>query len=86
LQSCRNRIRRKTVAGRFEKAKKYTEKYKEKLLPCKECGGTDIRIVSDRMMFLKPRDGWSVCCGEPKCDCTGVYSSVKEAVKRWNER
>lgn len=73
------------MAKRFEKAKEYTEKYRNELLSCKSCGNTDIRIVSDRTIF-PPKDGWSVCCMTESCDCTGVYTSVKEAVKRWNQK
>ena len=72
------------MAKRFQKAAEYTAKYKNELLLCGECGGTDIRIVSDRMMNAA-RDGWSVCCAHPCCDCTGVYTSVKTAIRRWNE-
>ena len=72
------------MARRFEKAKEYTEKYRGVLLPCRHCKNTDIRIVSDRMIF-PAKDGWSVCCATHACDCTGVYTSVKAAVQRWNE-
>lgn len=74
------------MAKRFELAKAYTEKYRSKLLPCKHCGNTDIRIVSDRTVFQPSKNGWSVCCMTTSCDCTGVYTSVKEAVKRWNQK
>lgn len=73
------------MARRFEKAKEYTERFKSVLLPCKHCGNTDIRVASDRMMFPKPKDGWSVCCATHACDSTGVYAKVMEAVNRWNE-
>lgn len=72
------------MANRFERAKVYTEKYRDILLPCKYCGNTDVRIVSDRTIF-PPRDGWSVCCSTPKCDCTATYTKVKDAIQRWNE-
>lgn len=72
------------MANRFEMAKKYTEKYKQILLPCQFCGNEDVRIVSDRSVFGS-RNLWGVCCQTPKCDCTGSYISVKDAVKRWNE-
>lgn len=72
------------MAKRFEKAKAYTEKYKNQLLPCRCCGNTDIRIESERMIFAA-RDGWSVTCSTHACDCTGVYTKVVDAVKRWNE-
>lgn len=75
------------MAKRFEKAKEYTEKYKNQLLPCRYCGNTDIRIVSDRTIFPSPsRDGWSVCCSTKSCDCTNVYTSVKKAIEAWNRR
>ena len=72
------------MARRFEKAKEYTEKYRGVLLPCRICHNTDIRIVSDRMIFAA-KDGWSVCCATHSCDCTGVYTSVRVAVQKWNE-
>lgn len=71
------------MAKRFEKAKYYTQKYKSILKPCKYCGNTDIRIVSDRTMF-PPKDGWSVCCMTDKCGCVGIYTSVKKAIELWN--
>lgn len=74
------------MAKRFELAKKYTEKYKHLLLPCRYCGNTDIRIVSDRTVFTKPTNGWSVCCATSACDCTGVYTHVKDAIETWNRR
>lgn len=73
------------MAKRFEKAKEYTEKYKSVLLPCRYCHNTDIRIESERTIF-NPRDAWSVTCSTPKCDCTRAYTSVREAVRVWNER
>lgn len=73
------------MAKRFERAKAYTEKYRAVLLPCRYCGNTDIRIVSDRTGLAPSRDGWSVCCQTEKCDCTGTYKSVRDAVNRWNE-
>ena len=73
------------MAKRFDLAKRYTEKYKSALLPCRFCGNPDIRIESDRMMFPVPRDGWYVCCSTRACDCTGTYSGVRDAIKRWNE-
>lgn len=72
------------MANRFKKAKEYTERYRGLLLPCCFCGNTDILIVSDRMIF-PPKDGWFVACSTPKCDCTGTYSKVKDAIQRWNE-
>lgn len=73
------------MAKRFVKAEEYTRKYKDSLKPCKYCGNADIRIVSDRMVY-PPGDGWSVCCMTPKCDCTGIYKSVKMAIEAWNKR
>ena len=73
------------MAKRFEKAKYYTEKYKNILNPCKYCGNTDIRIASDRSILEKPCNTWSVVCTTPACDCTGEYTSVNEAIKHWNE-
>lgn len=72
------------MAKRFELAKKYTKQYQDSLLPCGVCGNTDVRVVSDRSIF-GARDTWSVCCSTHGCDCTGPYTSVKEAVRRWNE-
>lgn len=72
------------MAKRFEKAKEYTEKYKNILLPCRICGNKNIIIVSDRMIFPS-KDAWSVCCSTHNCDCVGNYTSVKEAIKKWNE-
>ena len=71
------------MAERFKKAKYYSEKYKSILKPCQECGNTDIRIVSDREVF-PPKDAWSVCCSTDKCECTGLYTSVKKAIEAWN--
>lgn len=72
------------MAKRHEKAKHYTAKYKHMLAPCKYCRNTDICISSDRDMF-PPRDVWTVNCKTEKCNCTGTYTSVREAVRRWNE-
>ena len=70
------------MANRFEKAKEYTQKHKNALLPCKWCHGTDIRINSDRQMFPKPRNVWSVDCSCGNC----VYGlpHIKDAISRWN--
>lgn len=72
------------MSKRFELANQYTEKYKCFLKPCRHCGNTDIRIVSDRSCFDPKHNYWSVVCSTPKCDCTGVFRSVKEAIKKWN--
>lgn len=70
------------MANRFEKAKEYTQKYKNALVPCKFCKGTDLRITSDRTIF-NPRNVWSVdcICG----NCVYGLDRVKDAVRRWNE-
>lgn len=73
------------MAKRFEKAMEYTKKYKKDLNPCKFCGGSDIRIVSERTIF-PAKDGWSVCCSTHNCDATGTYTSVKKAIEAWNRR
>lgn len=72
------------MSKRFELAKQYMEKYKDALRPCKHCGSTDIRVVSDRSCFDSRHNYWSVVCSTPKCDCTGVFRSVQETVERWN--
>lgn len=72
------------MSKRFELAKQYTEKYKSVLKPCRHCGNKDVRIVSDRSCFDSKHNYWSVVCSTPKCDCTGVFRSVKEAVRQWN--
>lgn len=73
------------MAKRFEKAREYTEKNKRVLLPCKYCGNTDIRIVSERTYEWNAKDGWSVCCSTHNCDFTIPYTSVKKAIEKWNE-
>lgn len=73
------------MSKRFEKAKYYTEKYKSILIPCKYCGCKDIQINSDRMAFGDNKNYWYVCCLTRGCDCTGFYTSVRQAIKRWNE-
>lgn len=74
------------MAKRFEKAKEYTQKYKTLLRPCRYCKSTDIRIVSDRSIFGKKGNTWSVVCATPGCDCTGEYTSVRLAIKAWNDK
>lgn len=74
------------MAKRFEKAMYYTEKYKSVLLPCKHCGNKEIVIASDRQAFGDNRNYWFVACSTHACDCTGDYTSVKAAIKRWNEK
>ena len=73
------------MAKRYEKAREYTEKYKSALLPCRICGNENIVIVSDREIFYSKGNLWSVCCSTRACDCTKSFTSVREAVKRWNE-
>ena len=72
------------MARRFEQAKKYTEKYKSSLKPCRICGNKDVRICSERGIF-PPCNLWSVSCSTYACDCTGAYPFVKQAIMRWNE-
>ena len=74
------------MSKRFEKAKEYTQKYKSVLLPCKHCNSSDIRITSERMVFGDNKNYWCVSCSTPACDCTGFYTSVKQAVQRWNKQ
>ena len=86
------------MSKRFEQAKTYTEKYRDKLLPCRYCGNADIRIASDRETYIvgedrsvytariRSRNAWSVVCSTPNCDCSGIYTNVREAVEEWNER
>lgn len=64
------------MAKRFEKAREYTKKYGPQLLPCRFCGNTDIRIVSDRTIF-PPKDGWGVVCTTDSCDSTITYTSFR---------
>lgn len=73
------------MAKRFEKAKYYTEKYKNILLPCKHCGNRKIVIASEKSLLGDNKDYWAVCCSTPACDCTGDYTSVRAAVNSWNE-
>ncbi len=74
------------MAKRFKLAKKYTEKYKNVLLPCKYCGNKDVHITSERMVMNDPKNYWCVTCSTHACDCTNFYTSVKVAIKMWNER
>lgn len=73
------------MAKRFVKAKEYTKKYKNVLLPCKWCGNKKIIIASQRTVF-PAKDGWSVCCSTHNCDITATYPSVKKAVEAWNAK
>jgi len=74
------------MTKRFEQARRYTEKYKSVLLPCRICGNKNIVIVSDREIFYSRGNLWSVCCSTRACDCTKSFKSVKEAISRWNEK
>lgn len=71
------------MAKRFDKAKEYTEKYKDMLAPCKYCGSSDVIITSERVVG---ETRWTVNCTTHACDCTAFCTSVKEAVKKWNEK
>lgn len=73
------------MAQRYEQAKRYTEKYKNSLLPCRYCGNTNVHIVSERH-FGDNRTYWAVCCQTYACDCTSDYTKVADAVNRWNEK
>lgn len=44
------------MSKRYEQARVYTEKYKDKLSPCRWCGNTDIRIVTDRERVIVGAD------------------------------
>lgn len=72
------------MSKRFDDAKRYTKKYREKLLPCRYCGGKKIWIASERSTFM-PRNVWIIGCENCK-DCGGYFTSVREAVKQWNSQ
>lgn len=74
------------MAKRYEQGKRYTEKYKDILLPCRYCGNTSVHIVSDRGMFGDQKVYWSVVCETTNCDCTSTFTKVVDAVNRWNEK
>lgn len=87
------------MSKRFEQAKAYTEKYKDKLSPCRFCGNTDIRIASDRESVIvgsdrkaygavrvRYRNVWVVVCSTDRCDCTRNFTSVRKAIDHWNEQ
>ena len=87
------------MSKRFEQAKAYTKKYKDKLSPCRFCGNTDIRIASDRESVIvgtdrkaygtvrvRYRNVWAVVCSTYRCDCTRNFTSVRKAIDHWNER
>ena len=66
------------MAKRFERARRYTEKYREKLKACYHCGWTGMTIEAD-LLLGKPV--WSVTC---QCGNYAWDSSVKRAVEKWN--
>ena len=86
------------MSKRFEQAKAYTEKYRDKLSPCRYCGNTDIRIASDRESVVvgvdrkagtarvRYRNVWCVVCSTDHCDCSKEFTSVRKAVEHWNEK
>ena len=69
----------------YDLARKYTEKYKDSLQPCKYCGNTEITITRDRGIFDN-RYYWSVNCSTHACDFTGGHTSIKQAIKTWNDK
>lgn len=70
---------------REKEAKDYTEKYKNEMKPCANCGSEDLQIVYSLSNYPKTRDAWYVKCNSCKFR-TVAYSSVKRAVTRWNKR
>lgn len=70
---------------REKEAKDYTEKYKNEMKPCVNCGGEDLQIVYSLSHYPKTRDTWYVKCNSCKFR-TDAYSSVKRAVIRWNTK
>lgn len=74
------------MSKRFEQAKRYTEKYRNTLLPCRYCGNTNIHITSERNIFGDRRAYWSVSCETYACDCTANFTKVVDAVNSWNEK
>lgn len=75
------------MSKRFEDAKRMTEKYRSRLIPCSYCGSTDIRVTSEREIFGidgKPaRYYWGVSCPTRDCDCATDFS-IHKAIKKWN--
>lgn len=70
------------MSKRYELAKKYNEKYKSSLKHCSYCGCKDINITTDR---YNSKNVWSVNCSN--CgDCIAFKTSIKEAIRLWNER
>lgn len=68
-----------------ENAKRWTEKYKSKLTPCKHCG-TIPHIEYDRIGICGQgtKAAYYVVCGN--CgDCIDSFTSVRKAIERWNE-
>lgn len=50
---------RRETEKRFEKAKYYTEKYKDVLFPCKHCGNRKIVIASKRGLLGDNKVYWA---------------------------
>lgn len=68
--------------NRFLLARMYTEKYKSQIAICPYCRGSNLNIVSDRFLG---KNVWSVDCAD--CgDCGAVSTSVRESIRKWNER
>lgn len=50
---------------------------------CPKCGSSDIEVKCDIEYAL---GGYYCCCNECGQYQTGHYSSIKDAVKSWNDR
>ncbi len=70
------------MAKRFEDAKRFTEKFKDKILPCRSCGSKNVRVVSERSIFDSKNVWYIGCCDCP--DCGPESTSVRKAIKFWN--
>ena len=70
------------MAKRFEDARRYTEKYKDIILPCRYCKSEDVEIVSDRAIFENKNLFLVRCRNCP--DCGPENTSVKKAIELWN--
>lgn len=69
------------MAKRFDKAREYTKKYKNMLLPCKVCGNKEITITSD---IFCGKYYWCVNCSTKGCNyCSDT--SITKVIKKWNE-
>lgn len=68
---------------REKEAKNYTEKYKNEMKPCANCGSEDLQIVYCSSHYPKTRDTWYVKCNSCKFR-TVADSSVKRTVTGWN--